>query len=90
MYLTIDTIYNINEIPSENFDKPYLIKGGCKNMAIFKKKTIKHRGNNTQNSTGTNRNTGIVARENWEPEGCIINICAVRLEPNTIHLLLRD
>lgn len=40
MYLTIDTIYNINEIPSENFDKPYLIKGGCKNMPIFKKENI--------------------------------------------------
>ena len=40
MYLTIDPCYNINEIPSKNFDKPYLIKGGCKNMDIFQKENI--------------------------------------------------
>ena len=39
MYLTIDSCY-INEIPNKNFDKPYLIKGGCKNMDIFQKENI--------------------------------------------------
>ena len=38
MYLTIDTYNNINDLPEEkNFSKPYLIKGGCKKMDIFKK-----------------------------------------------------
>ena len=41
MYLTIDTYNNIDDLPEEkNFSKPYLIKGGCKNMAIFKKENI--------------------------------------------------
>ena len=38
MYLSVETVNNINEIPEKkNFTKPYLIKGGCKEMAIFKK-----------------------------------------------------
>lgn len=39
MYYSIDVIYNITEkYKYLNFDKPYLFKGGCSEMNIFKKK----------------------------------------------------
>ena len=39
MYYDIDVIYNIKDTNSYiNFQKPYVIKGGCKNMDIFNKK----------------------------------------------------
>lgn len=39
MYLTVDTFNNFDDLPEKkNFSKPYLIKGGCKNMKIFNEK----------------------------------------------------
>lgn len=36
MYLNIKEFNNINEIPDlYNFNEPYIIRGGCKNMTIF-------------------------------------------------------
>lgn len=43
MYLTVDTVNSFDEIPTKNlnaFDKAYLIKGGCKDMKIFKNKNV--------------------------------------------------
>ena len=36
MYLSIEEFNNIYDIPDlYNFEKPYIIRGGCKNMTIF-------------------------------------------------------
>ena len=41
MYLNISEFYKLDEIPDYyNFNKPYIIRGGCKNMKIFNKENL--------------------------------------------------
>lgn len=53
MYYEIDVIYNIHDLKDViNFTKPYLFKGGCRNMKVFdnkdKLKTLKEKMNDVK------------------------------------------